>query len=119
MSCLLRPIRVTHLVRLGWLQREVTALDSSTSARLRGQVGKAALLGKGYCQRAGRAGRANLIAAAVSGVLIRGVGGGLVRGRRFGASWEAAVSQLFADLPKSAAAALPHLKNLQKKPKPS
>ena len=36
-------------VRLGCLEREVIALDSSTIARLRCQVGKAALLGKGYC----------------------------------------------------------------------
>jgi hypothetical protein len=34
-------------VRLGCQGREVMALDSSTSARLRCQVGKAALLGKG------------------------------------------------------------------------
>jgi hypothetical protein len=41
---------LTHLevepVRLGYLKREVTALDSSTIARLRCQVGKAALLGE-------------------------------------------------------------------------
>ena len=101
---------LTHLevepVRLGCLQREVTALDSSTITRLRCQVGKAALLGKGYCHRAGRAVRANIIAAAVSVVLIRGVRVGLVRRVRFGASCEAAVSQLFGDLPKSVAARL-------------
>jgi hypothetical protein len=88
-------------VRLGCHQREVMALDSSTLARLRCQIGKAALLGKGYCHRAGRAVRANIVAAAVSIVLIRGVHLGLVRGVRFGASYEAAVSKLFADLPKS------------------
>jgi hypothetical protein len=93
-------------VRLGCQQREVTALDSSTIARLRCRVGKAALLGKGYCHRAGRAVRANLVAAAVSVVLIHGVRLGLVRRVRFGASCEAAVSKLFADLPKSAAARL-------------
>jgi hypothetical protein len=101
---------LTHLdvepVRLGCRQREVTAIDSSTIARLRCQVGKAALLGKGYCHRAGRAVRANIVAAAVSIVLIRGVRLGLVRRVRFGASCEAAVSKLFADLPKSAAARL-------------
>jgi hypothetical protein len=101
---------LTHLevepVRLGCQGREVIAIDSSTIARLRCQVGKAALLGKGYCHRAGRAVRANIIATAVSVVLIRGVRVGLVRRVRFGASCEAAVSQLFADLPKSAAARL-------------
>jgi len=93
-------------VRLGCQQREVTALDSSTIARLRCRVGKAALLGKGYCHRAGRAVCANIVAAAVSVVLIHGVRLGLVRRVRFGASCEAAVSKLFADLPKSAAARL-------------
>src|SRR5919197_55051 len=98
---------LTHLevepVRLGCPGREVIALDSSTIARLRCQVGKAALWGKGYCHRAGRA---NIIATAVSIVLIRGVRLGWVRRVRFGASCEAAVSQLFADLPKSVAARL-------------
>src|SRR5881398_16545 len=87
-------------VRLGCLEREVIALDSSTIARLGWQVGKAALLGKGYCHRTGRAVRSNIIAAAVSVVLIRGVRVGLVRRVRFGASCEAAVSKLFGDLPK-------------------
>jgi hypothetical protein len=59
-------------VRLGCLEREIIALDSSTIARLRCQVGKAALLGKGYCHRTGRAVRAHIIATAVSVVLIRG-----------------------------------------------
>jgi hypothetical protein len=93
-------------VRLGCLEREVIALDSSTIARLRCQVGKAALLGKGYCHRAGRAVRANIIAAAVSVVLIRGVRVGVVRRVRFGASCEAAVSKLFGALPESATARL-------------
>jgi hypothetical protein len=101
---------LTHLdvepVRLGCQQREVTAIDSSTIARLRCPVGRVALLGEGYCHRAGRAGRANIVAAAVSIVLIRGVRLGLVRRVRFGASCEAAVSKLFAVLPKSAAARL-------------
>jgi len=35
-------------VRLGALDREVISVDSSTIARLRCQVGKAELLGKGY-----------------------------------------------------------------------
>jgi hypothetical protein len=98
--------REVEPVRLGCHQREVMALDSSTLARLRCQIGKAALLGKGYCHRAGRAVRANIVAAAVSIVLIRGVRLGLVRGVRFGASCEAGVSKLFADLPKSGGARL-------------
>jgi hypothetical protein len=53
-------------VRSGCLEREAIALDSSTLARLRCQAGKAALLGKGYCHRARRAVRANIVAAAVS-----------------------------------------------------
>jgi hypothetical protein len=93
-------------VRLGCLEREVIALDGSTIARLRCQVGKAALLGKGYCHRAGRAVRANIVAAAVSVVLIRDVRIGLVRCVRFGASCEAAVSKLFGALPESATARL-------------
>jgi len=93
-------------VRLGCLEREVIALDSSTIARLRCQVGKAALLGKGYCRRAGRAVRANIVAAAVSVVLIRGVRVGVVRRVRFGASCEAAVSKLFGAFPESATVCL-------------
>jgi len=89
-------------VRLGCLEREVIALDSSTIARLRCQVGKAALLGKGYCHRAGRAVRANIVAAAVSVVLIRGVRVGVVRCVRLGASCAAAVSKLFGAFPESA-----------------
>src|SRR3982074_1604777 len=42
-------------VRRGALEREVISLDSSTIARLRCQVGKADLLGKGYWYRARRA----------------------------------------------------------------
>src|ERR671931_68833 len=84
-------------VRLGCHQREVTALDSSTIARLRCRVGRAALLGKGYCHRAGRAVRANIVAAAVSVVLIHGVRLGLVRRVWFGAGCGAAVSKLFSE----------------------
>src|SRR4051794_3791507 len=112
MSCLITPIQwclgnlEVEPVRLGCLEREVIALDSSTIARLRCQVGKAALLGKGYCHRAGRAVRANIVAAAVSVVLIRGVRVGVVRRVRFGASCEAAVSKLFGAFPESATARL-------------
>jgi hypothetical protein len=92
--------------RLGCLEREVIALDSSTLARLRCQVGKAALLGKGYCHRAGREVRANIVAAAVRVVLIRGVRVGVVRRVRFGASCAVAVSKLFGAFPESATARL-------------
>jgi hypothetical protein len=90
-----------EVVRLGELEREVISLDSSTIARLRCQVGKAELLGKGYWHRAGRAVRSHIVAAAVSIVLIRGVRVGLVRRVRFGVSCEAAVETLFDDLPQS------------------
>ena len=90
-----------EVVRLGELEREVISLDSSTIARPRCQVGKAELLGKGYWHRAGRAVRGNIVAAAVSVVLIRGVRVGLVRRVRLGVSCEAAVEKLFDDLPQS------------------
>ena len=48
-------------VCLGEAQREVVAIDSSTIARLRA-VKRLALAGKGYCHRAGRAVRANIVA---------------------------------------------------------
>ena len=88
-------------VRLGALDREVISVDSSTIARLRCQVGKAELLGKGYWHRAGRAVRGNIVATAVRVVLIRGVRVGLVRRVRFGVSCEAAVEKLLDDLPQS------------------
>jgi hypothetical protein len=101
---------LTHLevepVCVGCYQREVMALDSSTIVRLRSRIGKAALLGKGYCHRAGRALRANIVAAAVSVILIGGVRVGLVRRVRFGVSCEAAVSKLIDALPAGAAARL-------------
>jgi len=90
-----------EVVRRGALERAGISLDSSTIARLRCQVGKAELLGKGYWHRAGRAVRGNIVAAAVSIVLIRGVRVGLVRRVRFGVSCAAAVETLFEDLPQS------------------
>jgi hypothetical protein len=85
-------------VRLGRAHREVNAIDSSTIARLR--AGKRlALAGKGYCHRAGRAVRANIVAALTSVVMIQGVRVGLVRRTRFGASCEEAVARVFTDLP--------------------
>src|SRR5215471_5291099 len=85
-------------VRLGEAQREVHAIDSSTIARLRAGT-RLALAGKGYCHRAGRAVRANIVAALTQVVIIGGVRVGLVRRTRFGSSCQAAVARLCADLP--------------------
>jgi len=85
-------------VRLGSEGRELVALDTSTIARLRSGA-RLALAAKGYWHRVGRAVRANIVAAATSIVLIRGVRVGLVRRVRFGASCEQAVDHLFAALP--------------------
>lgn len=96
---------LTHLpvepVCLGTAQRAVNAIDSSTIARLR--AGKRlALAGKGYCHRAGRAVRANIVAALTSVVIINGVRVGLVRRTRFGPSCQDAVARVFEDLPPTA-----------------
>src|SRR2546429_4747010 len=89
------PVEPVHL---GTAQREVNAIDSSTIARLR--AGKRlALAGKGYCHRAGRAVRANIVAALTSVVMIQGMRVGLVRRTRCGASCEEAVARVFEDLP--------------------
>src|SRR3989475_4468804 len=85
-------------VRLGTAQREVNAIDSSTIARLRAGP-RLAWAGKGYCHRAGRAVRANIVAALTTVVMIEGVRVGLVRRTRFGTSCHEAVERLFADLP--------------------
>ena len=50
-------------VRLGQLQREVLAVDTTTIARLRSKLRQGAGLGKGYCHRSGRQVRANIVAA--------------------------------------------------------
>src|SRR5260370_19385809 len=93
----MRP-RPVDPVRVGMAQREVNAIDSSTIVRLR--AGKRlALAGKGYCHRAGRAVRANLVAALTTVVMIEGGRVGLVRRTRFGASCEEAVARGFAGLP--------------------
>src|SRR5512145_988686 len=85
-------------VRLGREHRQVNAIDSSTIARLR--AGKRlAWAGKGYCHRARRAVRANIVAALTSVVMIHGVRVGLVRRTRFGTSCEEAVSRVFEALP--------------------
>ena len=59
------------------------------------------MAGKGFCHRAGRAVRANIVAAATSIVMIGGVRVGLVRRTRFGARCEDAVETLFHALPPS------------------
>jgi len=87
-------------VRLGEAQRELVAIDTSTIARLRAGA-RLALAGKGFCHRAGRAVRANIVAAATSIVMIRGVRVGLVRRTRFGARCEDAVETLVHALPPS------------------
>lgn len=87
-------------VRLGSEERELVAIDTSTIARLRAGA-RLALAGKGFCHRAGRAVRANIVAAATSIVMIRGVRVGLVRRTRFGVRCEDAVETLFHDLPPS------------------
>lgn len=86
-------------VRLGSEPRSVHAIDSSTIARLRAK--KCALLGKGYCHRAGRAVSANIVAVLTTVVLIRGVRVGLVRRTRCGATSVEAVAKMFAELPAS------------------
>jgi len=85
-------------VCLGEEQREVVAIDSSTIARLRA-VKRLACAGKGYCHRAGRAVRANIVAVMTSVVMIRGVRVGVVRRTRFGASCQEAVQRVCSDLP--------------------
>src|SRR5262245_7213979 len=88
-------------VRLGEAQRELHAIDSSTIARLRAGT-RLALAGKGYCHRAGRAVRANIVAALTQVVIIGGIRVGLVRRMRFGSSCQAAVECLCANLPPTA-----------------
>jgi hypothetical protein len=87
-------------VRLGSEERALVAIDTSTIARLRAGA-RLALAGKGFCHRAGRAVRANIVAVATSIVMIRGVRVGLVRRTRFGGRCEDAVETLFHDLPPS------------------
>ncbi|MCA1617638.1 MAG: hypothetical protein LC729_04590, partial [Acidobacteria bacterium] len=87
-----------EVVRLGSEQRAVQALDSSTIARFRA-LKRLEAAGKGYWGRAGKAVRANLVASINSVVLIGGIRCGLVRRTRFGESCEAAVAQLWKELP--------------------
>jgi hypothetical protein len=88
-------------VCLGAEERELVAIDTSTIARLRAGA-RLALAGKGFCHRAGRAVRANIVAAATSIVMIGGVRVGLVRRTRFGARCEEAVEVLLHALPPTA-----------------
>jgi hypothetical protein len=88
-------------VRLGEQQRSVHAIDTSTIARLRATPKTCARLGKGYCHRAHRAVRANIVAALTSVAFVGGVRVGIVRRTRFGTTCEEAVATLFTDLPDS------------------
>jgi hypothetical protein len=88
-------------VRLGEQQRSMHAIDTSTIARLRATPKTCARLGKGYCHRAHRAVRANIVAALTSVAFVGGVRVGIVRRTRFGTTCEAAVATLFTDLPDS------------------
>jgi len=88
-------------VQLGSEQRTVHAVDSSTIARWRSRKASP-VLGKGYCQRAQRAVRANIVAALTSVVRLRGVRVGLVRRTRCRRTCAAAGAALFHDLPPSA-----------------
>src|SRR5207248_2480209 len=87
---------LTHLeaqpVRLGPQGREVLALDTSTIARWRADK-RLGLAGKGYYYRAGRAVRANIVAALTSVVLIGDIRCGLVRRTYFAATCEQAIAQ--------------------------
>jgi hypothetical protein len=85
-------------VCLGEAQREVHAMDASPMARLRaGQ--RWALAGTGDGHRAGRAGRANLVAALTRVVMMGGGRVGLVRRTRCGSSCPEAVARLCAARP--------------------
>jgi hypothetical protein len=87
--------------RLGEAQRELVAMDTSTSARLRAGA-RLAVAGKGFCHRAGRAVRAHLVAAATSIVMSGGVRVGLVRRTRCGARGAEAVETLLHAVPPRA-----------------
>jgi hypothetical protein len=88
-------------VRLGAQQRTMHAIDTSTIARLRATPQKCARLGKGYCHRAHRAVRANIVAVLTSVAFVGGVRIGIVQRTRFGPTCEEAVATLFTDLPGS------------------
>ena len=85
-------------VRLGREHREVHAIASSTLARLRAGT-RLALAGKGSGHRAGRAVRANSVAAWTAVVMMHGVRGGLGRRTRFGPRGQDAVARVCEALP--------------------
>jgi hypothetical protein len=85
-------------VRLGREHREVNAIDSATIARLRAGP-RLAWAGTGSGHRAGRAVRANIVAALSAVVMMQGGRVGLVRRTRFGPSCPDAVARVFDALP--------------------
>lgn len=87
-----------EVVKLGSSDREVQAIDSSTIARFRA-LKRLEPEGKAYWGRAGKAVRANIVAALTSVVIIEGIRLGIVRRTRFGSSCEVAVENLFNELP--------------------
>lgn len=89
-----------EVVRIGSFEREVSAIDTSTIARFRATK-RLEAAGKAYWQRAGKAVRANIVAAISSVLIIEGVRLGFVRRTRFGTSCESAICRLFSDLPVS------------------
>lgn len=86
-------------VRLGSREREVEVIDTSTIARFRA-VKRLEAAGKAYWGRAGKAVRANIVAAVASIVLIDGIRMGFVRRTRFGESCEQAIKKLWSELPE-------------------
>jgi hypothetical protein len=85
-------------VRLGREHRAVHAIDSSPIARLRAST-RLALAGKGSGHRAGRAVRANIVAALTAVVMMQGVRVGRVRRTRCGPSCPDAGARVFDALP--------------------
>jgi hypothetical protein len=75
-----------ELVRLGCERRELMAIDTSTIVRLRAGT-RLAFAAKGFCHRAGRVMRVNIVAATTSIVRIGRVREGIVRRTRFGARY--------------------------------
>jgi hypothetical protein len=88
-------------VRGGCARRKLVVIDTSPIARLRAGT-RLALAGKGFGHRAGRAVRANIVAAATSIGMIGGVRVGIVRRTRLGARCEDAVETLLHALPPRA-----------------
>jgi hypothetical protein len=87
-----------EVVRLGQFEREVQAVDTSTIARFRATK-RLEAAGKAYWQRAGKAVKANIVAAVTTVLIIEGVRLGFVRRTRFGICCEDAIEKLFSELP--------------------